>query len=81
MEHETYELRSRGATALEEIGLVATAEQVGALAVYRATFSRPVLLVVAGFAPWYDGRQFDVGALLVPETHTLFVGALDEVLA
>lgn len=81
IEHETYDLRRREATAREEIGLVATAEEVGALAVSRDPFGRPVLLVVAGCAPWYDGDQLDVGALLVPETHTLFVGALDEVLA
>jgi hypothetical protein len=81
MGRETYEVRRHDATALEEIGLLGTAEQVGALAVYKAPFGWPVLLVLAGRTPWYDGHQLDVGALLVPETDTLFVGALDEVLA
>jgi hypothetical protein len=81
IERESYKLRCREATALEEIGTLATAEQVGALAVSRDSSGRPVLLVVAGCDPSYDGYQLDVGALLVPETHTLFVGAFDEVFA
>lgn len=80
-EDQTYGLRGCEAPAREEIGLIATAEQVAALAVSRALLRRPILLVVAGHTPWYDGHQLDFGALLVPETHTLFVGALYEVLA
>jgi hypothetical protein len=80
-EDQTYGLRRREATAREEIGLVATAEQVAALAVSRVASGQPILLVVVGHTPLYDGHQLDAGALPVPETQTLFVGVLNEVLA
>ena len=80
-EQEVYERRRRGATLVDEIGTVVTAEQVVTLTVHTAPLGDPILLVVVGHAPWYEGHQPNVGILLVPETHVLFVGASDVALA
>lgn len=78
---EIYERRRLGATLVDEIGSVVTAEHVNTLAVHKAPFGDPILLVVVGHVPWYSGHQPNVGLVLVPETHVLFVGTSDDVLA
>jgi hypothetical protein len=82
IEQETSEVLRQGAARVDEIGsMAARGEEVGALAVYQAQSSVPTVLVVARQEPWQYGHRLELGAVLIPETDILFVGAIDEAVA
>ncbi len=80
---EAYERRRLSTSLVDEIGSAATAKQINTLTVHETETPHrtPMLLVVVSHDPWYEGHQPNVGILFVPETHILFVGAGDVVLA
>ena len=66
---------------VEEIALRGADENVGVLSVTDATGGAPFLVIEHGYIlPWTENTLW-LGALLVPETHVLFVGVHEDVLA
>jgi len=76
-----YDQRRKHATLLDEIAVDGAGPQIGMLSVGPADSDWPILVIEHGHViPWTeDLLALDV--LLVPETHILFVGAHESVLA
>ncbi len=69
------------ATVVEEMSPTDGAGQVAVLAVHEGSRKGPVLLIGQSYTPRGHGDAIQLGALLVPGTRVLFVGAQDLVLA
>jgi hypothetical protein len=76
-----FALQRHDEALIKEIGQLWSAKEVASLAVYLDSARLPFLVIAIGQNPWYPEHHPTFGAQLIPETHTLFVGANEEVLA
>jgi len=81
MGRDAYHRHLLTATVVEEISPTAGAGQVAVLAVHEDSLRGSFLLIGQGYTPRWPGDAIQFGALLVPGTGVLFVGAQDLVLA